>query len=89
MVADTPEADWEGKGVEMTYDQLGTFFLFDASQDLAPEQLLAMVTNVNLKKGRGKCKGGKGARPPRKCYECDTEDHNADNCPFRAARIAS
>ena len=53
------------------------------------EQLKAMVKNVELKRSKGGGKGPKGARPHRKCYECDAEDHIALNCPIRAARVAA
>ena len=45
------------------------------------------ITKAKLKdKGKGsEGKGGKG----RKCFECDSENHIAANCPKRAARVAA
>ena len=56
---------------------------------MPPEQLLAMIKNAHLKRGKGGGKGGKGARPLRKCYECDAEGHIAADCLQRAARVAA
>ena len=53
------------------------------------EQFLAMVKNTHVKRSKGGGKGGKGARPPRKCYECDAESHIAADCFQSAARVAA
>ena len=73
----------------MTHEQFAAFLLDPVSQAMLAEQLMAMVKNIKLKKGKGGGKGPKGARPPRKCYECDADDHIAANCPIRAARVAA
>ena len=79
-VMEAPKADLDGKELEMTKEQLGAFLLDPASHAMPPEQLLAMVKNANLKRSKSGDKAGKGARPPRKCYECDADDHIALNC---------
>ena len=48
---------------------------------------MAVIKFRNGAKAVGK--GGKGARPPRKCFKREAEDHIAANCPARAARLAA
>ena len=57
-------------------------FINVALEDLDHCQIMALVKNLKSKKGKGRGKGG-----PRKCYECDAEDHIASACPVRAERI--
>ena len=61
----------------MTYEQLAAFLVEPASQAMPSEQLMAMVKNAKLKKSKGGGKGWKGARPLRKCYQCDADDRIA------------
>ena len=57
-------------------------------EEYSVKQILAIVRKNNLKqKARGKGKDGGKGKGPRKCYECDSEDHIAANCPVRAERI--
>ena len=51
-------------------------------ENLDHSQLMAIVKNLKSKKGKGRGKGG-----PRKCFECDAEDHIASACPVRAERV--
>ena len=74
---------------EIAYEQLGEYLLNPANADVPPETLLAMVRNAHLKKTKGGGKGDGKARPPRRCFECDAEDHIGANCPIRAARVAA
>ena len=49
-------------------------FLNTPLEDLDHGQIMALVKSLKSKKGKGRGKGG-----PRKCYECDADDHIA--CP--------
>ena len=84
-ITDAPEVEVP----EIAYDDFGTFLQSPASADWSSDQLLAMVRNSHLKKTKGAGKGSGKDRPPRKCYECDSPDHIATNCPQRAARVAA
>ena len=53
------------------------------------EQIMALVKKPMFSKQTAKGgKDGKGAKV-RKCFECESEDHIAANCPVRAARVAA
>ena len=59
-------------------------------EEYSVPQILATFRKNNLKqKGRGKGKDGGKGKGPRKCYECDSEEYIAANCPVRAERVQS
>ena len=72
------EADFES----MDADQLWQKIL-EPDFEENPNQLYAFVKNLKTKKGKGKGKG------PRKCFECNSEEHIAANCLIRAERVAA
>ena len=86
-IAEAPED--EEMDFEMTLEQFAAFIFDPVGQTMPAEQQMAMVKNIKLKRNKGGGKGPKGARPPRKCYECDAEDYIALNCNVRAARVAA
>ena len=73
------EMDFES----MDADRLWKVILETASEEMNPNQLSVLVMNLKVKKGKGKGKG------PRKCYECNSEEHIGKDCPVRAQRIAN
>ena len=73
------EADIES----MDADQLWQMIIEPASEEMNPNRLCAFVKNLKVKQGKGKGKG------PRRCFECNSEEHIASNCLVRAARVAA
>ena len=67
---------------EVELDEVTKHSLMEAD---STGQLLALVRK-ELKKSKGKGKG-KSQKSKRTCYECGSEDHLADKCPIRTARV--
>ena len=79
----------DGDLPDIPYDDVGEYICNPDNAEAPPERLMQIVKNAHLKRTKGAGKGSGKDRGTRKCFECDSPDHIAAECPKRIARVAA